>query len=218
MSNYRATIKQRDKPYHSVIAELHDRPPTPTGGGGGWEEVALPHRSAVLIWRGRGLLKQSFSIVFDEMLSGNTVIGTDTYHRLLAFWRPESSKPGPPPEPSILRLSAPGDIIPYKNLDYIISNLEWGQAQGDDDGIRTQQILTLEFTEYRADERLKTAAQTKPRTEPYVVKKGDTLAKIAKAHGTTAAALGAMQKPPIKDNRNLKVGHKIVVPVVKKGR
>lgn len=216
--SYQVLIRQRDKPFHGVTANLHDKVPTPSGGGGGWEEVQLPHRAAVLIWRGRGLLKLTFSIIFDDQMKGDSVTANPTYQTLLHFWRPEPAPNHPPPEPPVLRLFASGDVIPYRNLDYVITNLEWGDATGDDDAQRTQQSLILEFTEFRADERLKTAAKAKPRTQRYKVRKGDTLSKIAREHGITAKALGAMQKPPIKDPRKLKVGQVIVVPVARVGR
>jgi hypothetical protein len=210
---YSVTIRQRDPPQHSVTAALHDKVPTPSEGGGGWEEVPLPKRGAVLIWRGRGLMKQSFSVIFDRFATGQSVID-DTYQTLLRFWRPEGAAKTvdyATVEPSILKLFSPGDAVPYKNLSWIISNLEWGEAQGDEEAQRTQQVLTLTFTEYRADERLRTAASK--RTKPYTVKPGDTLAKIAGKHHISAKALGELQKPPIKDNRQLQHRKKIVVPV-----
>lgn len=212
-SPYQVTITQRDTPHHSVEATLYDRPPTPTEGGGGWEEVPLPKRGAVLIWRGRGLMKLSFSVVFDAFADESSVID-GAYTTLLRFWRPEGGNTKhdyATDEPSVLKLNAKGDVIPYRNLAWVISSLEWGEGQGDEDGQRTQQVLVLTFTEYRADERLKAAAAK--RTKPYTWQKGDTLAKVAERHHTSAAALGALQKPPVSDGRHYKAGKtKIVVP------
>lgn len=213
---YTVAITMRDPPYHGIIATLHDKPPTPQEGGGGWEEVQLPKRGSVLIWRGRGLMKMTLSVVFDGFAAGTPVID-DTFQTLLHFWRPEGTAAADDStvEPAVLRLSAKGHVVPYRNLSWVIDDLEWGDAQGDDGGERTQQVMTITFKEHRADERIKpqrAKKSKKSKTKPYTWKRGDTLASVAEKHHTTAAKLGAMQKPPVKDGRGYKPGHKIVVP------
>lgn len=213
---YRLTIAQKFPPHHAIVCSLHDKPPTPSEGGGGWEEVKMPRRPAVLIWTGRGLMKLSLSVVFDNFIADQTVLDSNL-RTLLRFWRPEGSKNSDTVEPSVLKLASVGDIVPYTNLSWIISDLGWGAAQGNASGARTQQILDLEFTEFRADERLVPISQKKKkrRTEPHKVKKGETLGSIARKHGITAKELGAMQHPPIKDSRKIEPGQTILVPVGK---
>lgn len=215
---YRLTIAMRDPPKHAVVVSLHDKPPTPSDGGGGWEEVSMPRRPSVLIWKGRGLMKLSLSVVIDEMLADQSVYG-DAYTKLTRFWRPEGSQSAAHDdtvEPPVLKLAAKGDLVPYKNLAYVLSNLEWADATSNDSGERTQQILVLTFTEFRADERLKPGGGKKAaRTKPYKVKKGEKLAQIARRYGITQKELGAMQKPPIRDSRNVE-GKTIIVPVTAK--
>lgn len=215
---YRLTISMRDPPHHAVVLSLHDKPPTPSEGGGGWEEVTMPRRPSVLIWKGRGLMKMSMSVVIDEMLADQSVYG-DAYTKLVRLWRPEgSSDPARDDtrEPPVLKLAAKGDVVPYKNLAWVLAQIEWGDATGNDDGARTQQILVLTFTEFRADVRLQPGGPSKKgsRTQPYKVKKGEKLAQIARRYGITAKELGALQKPPIKDSRNVE-GKMIVVPIGK---
>lgn len=213
---FQVTIAQRDPPQHAVSLLMHDKPPVPSEGGGGWEEVSLPRRPAVLIWKGRGLMKLAFSVVIDRMVEDVSVYDS-AFRTLCHFWRPEGQKDSDTVEPSVLTLDSVGDVVPYKNLHWVLENLEWGEAQANDEGVRTQQILMLNFTEFRADVRLKPSSTKKaPRTQPYKWKKGDTLQKVAEHYGTTAAALGALQKPPIKDGRKLIPGKSvIVVPVGK---
>lgn len=214
---YRLTISMRDPPHHAVVLSLHDKPPTPSEGGGGWEEVSMPRRPSVLIWKGRGLMKMTMSVVIDEMLADQSVYG-DAYTKLVRLWRPEgSSNPAhdDTSEPPVLKLAAKGDVVPYKNLAWVLGQLEWGEATGNDDGARTQQILVLTFTEFRADVRLQPGgSKTRTRTQPYKVKAGEKLAQIARRYGITAKELGALQKPPIKDSRNVE-GKTIVVPIGK---
>lgn len=211
---YTVSITQKFKPRHGLNVTLHEKPPTPTDGGGGWEEVELPRRGAVLVWKGLPLMKMTFSVVFDDYLHGGSVMNS-AMTKLLAFWRPVGDGTT---EPSVLELRTQGDILtPFgEELSWVISNLEWLDVQGDNEGNRTQQILGIEVTEWRPDQVLQTASQAKtkatPRTEQVKVKKGQTLAKIAKEHGITAAELGALQKPKITDGR-VAVGRTIIVPV-----
>jgi nucleoid-associated protein YgaU len=51
-----------------------------------------------------------------------------------------------------------------------------------------------------------------PTPQIYVVKTGDTLSKIAKAHGVTLDALIAANQDTIKDPNKLQVGEKIIIP------
>jgi LysM repeat protein len=211
---YQVTIAQRDPPHHAVSLALHDKAPTPSDGGGGWEEVSLPRRPAVLIWKGRGLMKMSMSVVLDRFREDVSVYD-GAYRTLTRFWRPEGSSNSDTVEPSVLTLASSGDVVPYKNLKWVLETLEWGEAQGNDEGVRSQQVLVLTFVEFRADVRLKPGSPKKTqRTQPYKVKKGETLASIARKYGISTSALGALQKPPIKDSRNV-VGKTIVVPVGK---
>jgi nucleoid-associated protein YgaU len=46
----------------------------------------------------------------------------------------------------------------------------------------------------------------------YVIKKGDTMTKIAKAHGVTLEALLAANKDTVKDPDKVKVGQELVIP------
>lgn len=206
-------IRQRDPPNHGIVAKLGPSIPTPSEGGGGWEEVTLPKRAAVLVWKGRGLLKLALSVLFDNFDTGAPV-GPE-YATLLAFWRPDKATT----PPSILRLSASGDTIPYAGLDYVLSGLEWAEgAEANAAGERSQQILNLTFTEYRPDERLQTVEQAKKKghTTTYEVKRdGELLGKIAERFHVKggAKALGAAQHPPIKDPRHLKHGQKLIVPL-----
>lgn len=204
-------IRQRDPPHHAVVAKLGPTVPVPSEGGGGWEEVTLPKRASVLIWRGRGLLKLAFSVLFDNFSDGKPV--APEYATLLHFWRPKKDTT----PPSVIRVTASGDTIPYQDLDYVISSLEWLEAEANEAGERTQQILGLTLTEYRPDERLKTAEQKKKgKTHPYKIKRdGESLGPIADHYHVKGGwkALGAAQHPPIKDPRHTHKGQTIIVPL-----
>jgi hypothetical protein len=240
---YLVTVAERDPPRHSCTVGLHDKPPTPSEGGGGWEEIALEKRAAVLVWKGRGLLKMTFSVVFDGTEDGRPVDeplpsgivpresnqgaggwvrikasppAASTFTTLLHFWRPAE-----PVEPPVVSLHSLGNVIPYtEGMDYVVTGLEWGEAVGDEQGRRIQQILNLSFTEYRPAEKLLTAAAAakakskRDRAQVHIVAKGETLDTIARHYKVRGGwrGLGMAQHPRIRDPRNVKVGHPIVIP------
>lgn len=204
-------IRQRDPPHHGVVARLGPTVPLPSEGGGGWEEVQLPKRASVLIWRGRGLLKLAFGVLFDNFSDGRPV--APEFSTLLNMWRPKKDTT----PPSIVRVTASGDTIPYTDLDYAITSLEWGEAEANEAGQRTQQILLLTLTEFRADERLKTATEKKKgkTTTVKIHHDGESLGPIAEHFHVKGGwkALGAAQHPPIKDPRHTHKGQTIIVPL-----
>lgn len=207
-------IHESAPPHHGVVAKLGPTTPTPSEGGGGWEEVTMPKRGAVMVWKGRGLLKLTLSVLFDNFGAGRGV-GSE-YATLLGMWRPDHDTS----PPSIVRLTAMGDTIPYADLEYVITGLEWGEAEADPEGVRTQQILTLTFTEYRPDERLRTASEKKKKhgkktTTVEIKHDGESLGAIADHYHVKGGwkALGAAQHPPIKDSRHTHKGQKIIVPL-----
>lgn len=208
---FMVAIRQRDAPFHGIVAALGPAVPQPAEGGGGWEEVQLPKRASVLVWRGRGLLKLSFNLLFDNFDTGEPV--HPEYETLLRLWRPDADTT----PPSIVKVASRGNTIPYQELDYVISNLEWLEAEANEKGQRSQQILGLALTEYRPDERLKTATEKKKgKTTTVKIKfDGESLGPIADHYKVKGGwkALGAAQHPPIKDARHTHKGETIVVPL-----
>lgn len=208
---YMVGIRERDPPGHGVSVKLGPDIPQPTGGGGGYEEQPMPKRGAVAVWKGRGLMRMSFSVRFDRSEEGASVEGD--YSTLLRMWRPEKDTTPPP----VVKVSASGDTIPYQTLDWTIEDLEWADAQGDEGGQRTEQVLVVKLQEFRPDRKLKTASSKKGHTKTIEVKnpKKETLGSIAAHYHVKggAKALGKAQHPPIKDPRHLHKGQKIVVPL-----
>ena len=103
-------------------------------------------------------------------------------------------------------------------MEWVLTELQWGEAVARDDGTRIQQLLELTFTEHREDERLQTAAARKKhkhKAEVHIVKKDhESLGDIAKKHHYKPGgkALGKAQHPPIKDVRATHKGQKIHIP------
>jgi hypothetical protein len=203
---------------------LFEKPATPEGGGGGWEEVPLPKRSGVLIWRGRALMTQKVEVIFDGLEDERQVLASAAFQTLLRFYRPNS----PTKQPAILELSASSDAVPARKHfgggkveGWVLTGMEWGEAVGDEEGWRVQQALTLTFTEYREDERLQTAAKKKELSNvvayTWIVKKaGEPLGAIAERFHVPGGwkALGNFQQPKITDPRTTRKGQLISIPAI----
>lgn len=190
----------------------------------------LPKRAAVTVWRGRGVMAMAVPIVLQVLDgAGNQTEGPVQPDRqvLTNMWRPDD----PEDEPPVVKVQCIGDAIPYQQLDWIISNLEWGDTNADADMNRITQAFTLTLTEYRPDERIqnqakisaalkrqqaaKKKAKTKSRGDKfYIVKKGDTLTSIAQRKNIDGGwrAIGDIQKPKITDPKAVKVGQKLRLP------
>lgn len=212
MAAWQVQISERDTPQNRVVAWLGDGPPTPSGGGGGWESVALMRTHAVMVWRGTSGVVQSVPMVLGAT-SAQVPVGP-MLQALTLMWRPEDD--GPPP---VVRIYAEGDTVLYQNLDYVITNMELGDAVASPAQLRVQQAVTLELTEYKPDAHLVPATQRSaagaprraraPRT--YRVKAGDTLSGIAKRFKVKSwRSIAELNK--ITDPRSVKVGTVLKIP------
>jgi hypothetical protein len=213
-------IYERDNPSKIAYAWLGETPPTPTltGGGQDWQEIAMPFRRSILVWRGASLLTLVLPIVM-EGPSGNDEDGaflvTQWITALAEMWRSPGDGSTRPP---VVRITSGSHAIPYFDLDYVVQDPGWGDAIATGNTLtRYQQKFNLTLTEYREDTRLqaysiagvKKGAVVHART--YVVKHGDTLSSIAKKLKVSGGwqALARNQKPPISDPRRIKVGQRL---------
>lgn len=216
---YTITLEERDRPNHKVTAALHDKPPVPREGGGGWEPVQLPKRAAVLIWRGRGLMQMQVPVIFDTGNDEHPLAGADD--TLIHMWRPEVPEGEQAPEPPVIEISSPGDAVPFTDLEWVVEDIEWGEAVADAKGRKTQQAYVIVLREFREDERLQTADQAKgkkTKARYYKVRRKDLAGGLVGiAHKLHLKGgwkeLGNAQHPPIRDPRyRLKVGQHLVIP------
>lgn len=180
---YRVTFYERTDPLNRIVAWLGDTPPTPSAGGGGYNAIALPFRSAVSVWQGRGnLLVMDVPIMLyqDEPQviapqgpprgqSGFVTAGRGViYNQSSPPSRPMSTadqigrlmrmwRPDDDTEPPpIIKLTGPGTAVPFQNLPWWVSDFAWGTVIGDENANRVMQQLVIQVTEYRADEELQT--------------------------------------------------------------
>lgn len=191
----------------SVLGYLGEAVPTPEGGGGGYENVAMPKAGAVSVWRGKPDLTYSFEIIFSKFITEESVM--DDVTELWRMYSPADSTVPPP----VVKFNAAGKLLPFENADWWIENLEWGDAEANFDGDRTLQRITVHLTEYRQDVQI---VRTNRHQWPamVVVKKGWTLKTIAAKYKVPGGwrAIGKVQNPPITDPRKVKTGQHIRMP------
>lgn len=219
-SDFRIVIRSVDRALR-CRAWLGDRPPMPSGGGGGHELVDLPGRKPVLVWRRGDLVVLTVPILIDAYADGEAVAGE--YNDLIRMWRPLA----PTDEPPAVRVEADGDSVPFSHLTWRMTGLEWGDAVANEHGNRTRQAFTVTLTEdnpeqrieaqtsgsgakRRADKRKKGKGSARPAT--HTVAAGETLEGIGAVVGLSWQQIGSAQTPPIRDPRELKVGQVLSIP------
>lgn len=212
-----AITLEAEKSHHTVTLPMGPNVPMPKEGGGGWEEVPLPRRGAVCVWKGIGLMKLAVPVYVDHTEDESPVV--PQLETLRHMHRPAERTAEPP----ILSVSSPGDAIPVLDevRTWVLNDLEWGEAVGDTQGNRIQQMLTLHLLEYRADERLTSIAAKAAhhrRSRRYRIVRADLaggLGELAERfHLPGWKFLAEAQSPPRTDPRltSKDVGKWLVVP------
>lgn len=200
---------ERDHPARRIRAILGETPPTPSGGGAGWDQVNLPKRASVTVWRGRQTLTTMDVPIILGHVAGPPVLAD--HNALHSMFRP----PQPTTEPPPIKIYSPSDIVPHQFFDWVITDLQWGDTIAGREGNRVMQKLTVTLLEYRSDEVLQETKAAKPlhRGRTYVVKHGDTLTSIAKRFKVKSwRTIGNAQHPPIHDPRKIRVGQRLLIP------
>lgn len=223
------------RPYRAVTAYLGDEPPTPKGGGGGWEVVKLPHRPPVTVWRDPEPLVQPLKLVLGGANTDDPEVEVAKGIETLVEHFYRGTRREPPP---VVRVAFAHNAVPYRgSIDWVISDLQWGPGQAGKSGRRIEQAFTVELTEHNADRRLhatnngksspsknrKGKGKGKHKPPPpgrfIIVQRGDTLTSIAREidpDGTRLPNgwrdLGLAQHPPITDPRAIRKGQRLRWP------
>lgn len=177
-----------------ITALRGEGPPQLSGGYGGWEVVARPHKISVTNWIGRDPVRCAVPMLFDGW-RGQVSVEPDlaTLHRM--------GQPDADGAPPTIRCSGG---IPRKDIrDWVIESLDWGTNViwgflHDGSAVRMRQDVTVNLLQYVDDDRAQLGGQTlkytpprpkgmpKPKHQFHVVKKGDTMAKISVAEYKSA--------------------------------
>lgn len=162
-----------------------DGHPQVSDGYGGFETVTRPFRIGLTRWTGFNPIAVDIPILFDAFRAGDSV--EDDIKRLE---RMAGRDTGLAREPFELRIRSPGRLVPHQDAcTWVITSIDWGDAVTRTDGKRMRQAATVSVLQLVEDARevnrsaaRRRAEEKKKRHHPrkHVVKKGETLQKIAR--------------------------------------
>lgn len=167
-----------------------------TGGGGGWESVAIPQDSPVSVWRGsQNVYEIEIPIMFDtyDKIVGNTVIdgkvvyqNYDVESQCRTLEQMYGALTNPVTEPPLLIINAagaiPNDVYNFPPLRWVISEEpQWGEQLRNDQGRRTRQAVTVKFMKYSPYDAIGKGASAKGAQPAHttIAKANETYNKIA---------------------------------------
>jgi len=171
-----------------VKALLAETAPSISGGYGGWEVVARPHRVSLTNWIGRDPVRMALPIMFDGFIAGDSIEPNIT--QLTRMGQPDDDG-----EPPTLKVHG---AVPRKDVSkWVIESLDWGTniiwgMNPNGVSVRVRQDVTVNLLQFVAPDRaqlggiqpprpLPKKGRPKPRHKFHVIKKGDTIAKISTA-------------------------------------
>lgn len=165
--------------------------PIVVAGYGGWSRVARPRRRAITEWVGRDSLSMEINFLFDGR---DEEAGTYVEANIRSLERMAGiGIPGTDPQPPLIRVeSVPANLMPYgygraPGTRWFVDTLSWDRESivVGPTGNRQRAGGTLVVTQFVEDQRLdpikkrKNRDSDKPKRKTYIVKRGDTLQKIA---------------------------------------
>lgn len=198
---------------------LHgDGPATPTGGVGGWQQVARTDAKSMTEWSGNDTFTQDIPVLLNGFKEGNVVQGQA--NDIIALGRKTDDDEVPP----VFRMV--GAIwMPW--LPWVLEDVEWtDEVIRDDDTRLLRQEVVLKVAEFEDPDQVKVKRIRHPYgtskgggtnfpTNQYIVRKGDNLVKIAtKVYGDRTRWKKLSEKNDIRDpHHELEPGRIIKLPV-----
>jgi hypothetical protein len=175
-------------------ALLGDGPATPTGGYGGWTTKERPRNRAFTIWTGNDPLRIDIPILYDYFSDDEVNGGLKCEAQIRQLEKMAGLEAGMT-EPPLIYFDS-GGAIPHDNtdaphLDWVIENIQWGDIIRNTYGNRTRQAAVVQVMEFVPDNQIGLSPALKHRhrrsathkrgakNKIYIVKRGDTLRKIA---------------------------------------
>lgn len=208
------TLRSRD-PQIEISALLDGAGAAITGGYGGWEIINRPRRQGVTHWGGRNPFQMNLALILDGHANFQRVETDCSRMERLAL--PHPNPGGTPPVVTFAETKA----IPHSDLEWVVENIEWGEAIRDNQGNRTRQHVVLNLLRYVKVDIIQVSAAENARNKgggksvrTIDVRAGDTLQKIAARELKDNKRWKEIQKlnPNIKDPSNLKGIAKVKIP------
>jgi hypothetical protein len=180
---------------YKCTALLGDGTPVVKDGYAGWQSVPRARRRALTEWVGNNPLTIDIPILFNGFASNSS---QEAAIRQLEKMAGLDEDMGQPPYVAF----DSGGVVQHDashagHIDWVISDIQWGDADRRDDGHRTRQAATVTMMQVPDDDRLSLAspaqkrlakkrrqdarkrAQKGAKKKVYVVKAGETLETIA---------------------------------------
>lgn len=196
-----------------TLVVLADEAPATLGGGtGGTQSLEVPRQRAAVHWEGHPPLTLSVPLVLDGHGADRSVEGEIA--DLLRMGRAEPGEARPP----TVRVAGP---VPCASTDeWLVETIDWGAAMrrnGDPLEQRTRQHLVLNLVEDHSVDLVLTrkvppAKRVRIRRKRYVVKKGDTLSKIAARLKVKGGWRAIAKVNGIRDPKRIKVNQRLKIP------
>lgn len=218
-------------PMWRFTARLGDGTPNPTGGYGGWTVTERQRRRALTEWTGEGAYTLDIPILFDNWIVGESIEDDILSLERMAGW-------GIGQEPPLLAFNS-GGVVPHDQHDapthdWVISDLQWGDADRNKYGNRVRQAVTVTVMLYVEDDTLsdQSAAERRraaknneknkgriPRNKLYIVSAADIkhggLSYIAQkklGDHRRWREIARIQVPRIRDPKKLKLHQHLRLP------
>lgn len=196
-------------------------PATPTGGVGGWQQKKRPDAKSLTEWTGQDTFTQDVPILINGFMDGNSIEGQAA--DIIKLGRKTEDDEVPP----VFHIFG---AIWMQWLPWVLEGVEWGsttdeQVIRDRDTTLIRQELTLHIAEYEDPDQIRLKRIRRAYGvgkgggvnfpgNVYIVRKDDTLAKIAaKVYGDRTRWKVLAKKNGIRDpNQELKPGRQIKLP------
>jgi LysM repeat protein len=200
---------------------LLDDAPNPTAGYDGWQEQARGRRRAILVFAGPSAWTQDIPVSLDAF-GENRDKALPILRRQWQILRALSSLPHPGAPPPLATLA--GRLLDrtskdYTTDDWALRNMTPSQPPLHDNetGELVQWVGTLTFTQRIEADIVRITRGPNAGARVYVVKKGDTLASIARANKVKAADITYATGAKIRDGSRVKVNDKLRIPARDRG-
>lgn len=216
-----------DSPRYQFKARLGEASPNITDGYGGWEIIPRPRRRGLVEWKGNDPRGVEIGILFDEFKQ-NTSVEPDIIQleKMAGMYHPTEDR-----EPPLVIFHSNG-VVPHdyhdnNALQWVITEITWGDADRNEYGNRIRQAATITLWQHDSDHIVNTSAKkykkpttkiTKSRHKTHRVVKGETLATIAAyelrdyKRWHEIAKKNPKHGKPRRSTKDLKVGEVLKMP------
>jgi hypothetical protein len=217
---------EADEPNY-VFEAILTKAPIPVAGYGGWQKVARPRRKALTEWTGRDSVSIEIAFMLDDWATGEGYENKTMVDALEKMAGVNINDPEPPLLTYTTNPPALGwhSIHHASHVRWFIDTLSWDSDQTliNNAGNPSRVAGAITLTQYVEDEHISAIQARKDndnrrprgRAKTYIVKRGDTLSKIAarkNVYGDASKWRRIATANGIRDPKHLKVGRKLKIP------